>query len=118
MDLPLVGGSLEATYPPLHGTLLSLDDRRYVLYTRGSFPFYGGYPGMYLASPLALELVTMDTSPVDLTTEVLSLTKMNWNQTQFDGRDPITMRTSRAVGRILMYVPPGGPVSARYANYV
>jgi len=40
------------------------------------------------------------------------------NQTQFDGRDPITLGTSRAVGKILKYVPEGAPVAARYANYV
>ena len=50
--------------------------------------------------------------------EILSLTKMNWNQTQLDGRYPITMRTSRVVGKILKYVPPGAPVAARYANYM
>jgi hypothetical protein len=104
--------------PPLRGTLFSLDALRHVLYTRGSVPYYATYPGMYIPTPLAFEVVASDRSPRELADEVLALTKMNWNQTQFDGRLPITLRTARAVGRILKYVPEGGHVAVRYANYM
>jgi hypothetical protein len=73
-------------YPPLRGSLLSLDDRYHVLYTRGSVEFFGTYPGLYV--PLPLEMVCEDTeeSVEILAREILALTKMNWNNTQLDGK--------------------------------
>ena len=38
--------------------------------------------------------------------DTLALTKMNWNNTQFDGHAPITIRAARQVGNILNYVGP------------
>ncbi len=35
-------------HPPLRCTMLSLDDQRHLLYTHGSVPFYGTYPGLYV----------------------------------------------------------------------
>src|SRR5205823_3623068 len=46
-------------YPPLRGTMLSLDEHTHVLYTRGSVEFFTTYPGLYV--PLPLELVCEDT---------------------------------------------------------
>jgi hypothetical protein len=43
---------------------------------------------------------------------------MNWNNTQFDGHDPITVRAARQVGKILKYVGPDEPVEPRYAHYM
>jgi hypothetical protein len=36
--------------------------------------------------------------------EILGLTKMNWNNSQFDGGEPITLRVARQVGSILKYL--------------
>ena len=44
------------TNPPLRGTMLSLDERDHVLYTRGSVPFYAAYPGMYVPQPISLRM--------------------------------------------------------------
>jgi hypothetical protein len=66
-----------AAHPPLRGTLLSVDDQRHILYTRGSVPFYGTYPGMYIPSPLPFRLVETESSPEYLADEMLALTKMN-----------------------------------------
>lgn len=102
-----------AKHPPLRGTLLSLDAHRHVLYTRGSVPFYGTYPGMYIPSPLSFRLVETESSPEHLAEELLALTKMNWNQTQLDGRQPITIRTADRVGEILRHLAPQDRPQAR-----
>src|SRR6266404_1618918 len=47
--------------------------------------------------------------------EVLALSKMNWNKTQFDGRDPITVRAARQVSRILKYTTDEQPFQTRSA---
>jgi len=107
-----------AAHPPLRGTLLSIDDHRHVLYTRGSVPFYGTYPGMYIPSPLSFRLVETESSPEHLAEELLALTKMNWNQTQLDARQPITLRTADRVGEILRHLGPQDRPQGRYAFYM
>jgi hypothetical protein len=105
-------------YPPLRGTLFSLEDRTHVLYTRGSVEFFGTYPGLYV--PLPLELVCEETeeSPRNLANEVLALTKMNWNNTQFDGKWPITLLAARKVGSILRHLGPNDPYEPHYGFYM
>lgn len=104
--------------PPLRGTILSLDERDHLLYTRGSVPFYATYPGMYVPQPLALHLQTSSRSATEIAAETLALTKLNWNQTRMDGRHPITLRTAERVGGILRFLDSDDPVAARYAFYM
>lgn len=105
-------------YPPLRGTFLALDSRAQILYTRGSVVFFGTYPGMYVPQPLGIRCDHTESTPRALAEEVLALTKMNWNNTQFDCHDPITVRAARQVGKILKYVAPDEPVEPRYAHYI
>lgn len=107
-----------AQHPPLRGTLLSIDGQRHVLYTRGSVPFYGTYPGMYIPSPLPFRLAETESSPEYLADEILALAKMNWNQTQLDARQPITIRTADQVGQILRHLGPHDRPQGRYAFYM
>lgn len=104
--------------PPMRGTALQTADDEVVLYTRGTVPSYGTYPGMYVPRPIALRPVTPKVRPVELAREVMALSKMNWNQTQLDGRLPITLRTSRAVGKILRHLPADAFHQGRYAYYM
>jgi hypothetical protein len=105
-------------YPPLRGTYVALDERNLLLYTRGSVDFYRTYPGPYVPQPLAIRCEQTDLGPRELAEEALALTKMNWNNTQFDGYWPITVRAAREVGNILKYVGADEPVEARYAYYM
>ena len=107
-----------AAHPPLRGTLFSPDTHQHVLYTRGSVPFYGTYPGMYIPTPLPFRMVETESSPEHLAQELLALTKMNWNQTQLDGRQPITLRTADRVGQILRHLSPQDRPQGRYAFYM
>ena len=111
----------EGLYPVLRGTHLSLGGPRHLLYTRGSVPFFETYPGLY--APRALEVLCDRTEQgrETLCREILSLTKMNWNNTQFDMRDPITLRAARSVGDILKYVPDtvaADHIARRYSFYM
>jgi hypothetical protein len=105
-------------YPPLRGTFLSIDDTRQLLYTRGSVDFYATYPGMYVPQPLLIRCDSIEQTPKFLAKEMLSLTKMNWNQTQFDGGVPITLAAARKVGNVLKYLGESDPVADRYAHYM
>ena len=107
-----------AVYPPLRGTLWELDASTAALYTRGSVDFFTAYPGMYVPRPLRLRFEDVTQTPTFLAQEILALTKMNWNSTQFDSRDPITIRAARQVGSILKHVPENGFLRPRYAYYM
>jgi len=108
----------EGTHPPLRGTLLSLDDQTHVLYTRGSVDFFRLYPGMYVPLPLRFRCEDTGQTPAFLGNELLGLTKMNWNTTQFDGKDPISTRASRQVASMLRYVAEEESVEPNYSYYM
>ncbi|KAA6435295.1 hypothetical protein FEM33_21880 [Dyadobacter flavalbus] len=87
-------------YPPMRGTHLTMSDKHHLLYTRGSVPYYETYPGKYIPRAIEVKLAQHDESPNIICDEILSLTKMNWNNTQFDRQMPITIECARNVGEI------------------
>lgn len=108
-------------YPTLRGTHVSLGDMTHLLYTRGSIPFFETYPGLYAPRAIELRFDAIEQSPDALCREVLALTKMNWNNTQFDMREPITLRAARRVGDIMKYVSddvPADAIARRYSFYM
>jgi len=105
-------------YPPLRGTVLSLDQRRHVLYSKGSVDFFQTYPGLYVPLPIEVEIETAEQAPEALLREMLALTKMNWNSTQFDHAEPITLVAASQVGDILRYLTPDEPIQPRYSFYM
>lgn len=105
-------------YPVLRGTTLQLTEDQALMYTRGSVQFFETYPGMYVPHPVLLRADRAHTPLDALAREMLGLTKMNWNNTQFDGAKPITLRAAQEVGRILRYVPAGLPIQSNYAFYM
>ena len=107
-----------APYPPLRGTLYDLDHEYHVPYTRGSVDFYATYPGMYVPRPLEIRCERTEQTPAFLAQEILALTTMNWNNTQFDGGEPITLRAARQVANILRYVGEEERVEPRYSFYI
>lgn len=105
-------------YPPYRGTSLVLDEQRQLLYTRGSIWYYKTYPGMYIPQPLELRVVRSEQSPAFLAKEILGLTKMNWNNTQLDGKYPITLSCARKVGEIMRYLEEHDRPQIRYGYYM
>jgi hypothetical protein len=108
----------EGLYPPLRGTMMTLDASEHLLYTRGSVDFFQTYPGMYAPQMLGIHIRQAQETPAFLANEILGLTKMNWNNTQFDGFEPITLHAARQVGKILKYVPLSDPIKESYAFYM
>jgi hypothetical protein len=104
--------------PPLRGTLITLTDQEIVLYTKGSVEFYSTYPGMYVPQPIGIRPVGPTRSARDIGCETLALTKMNWNQTRLDGRDPVTLRTAHQVKAVLRFCASDQAIAARYAHYM
>lgn len=108
----------EGIYPPYRGTHIELDASRHILYTRGSVKYYRTYPGRYIPQPLEVRIVESDESPGQICKEILGLTKMNWNNTQFDGKYPITLECARKVGQVMKYVDENEKPQIRYSFYM
>ena len=107
----------EGNYPVLRGTFVDLDGKG-LLYTRGSVPFYGTYPGLRVPRPLLLvPHENSDSKLLTLAKDVLALTKVNWNTTQFDQKLPAPIKAAREVGRILKHVEFGTSVSPDFRRY-
>lgn len=107
----------DGNYPVLRGTFVDLDGKG-LLYTRGSVPFYGTFPGLRVPRPLLLvPHENSDSTILTLAKDVLALTKVNWNTTQFDQKLPAPIKAAREVGRILKHVEFGTAVSSDFRRY-
>lgn len=107
----------DGNYPVLRGTFVDLGGKG-LLYTRGSVPFYGTFPGLRVPRPLLLvPHENSDSKILTLAKDVLALTKVNWNTTQFDQKLPAPIKAAREVGRILKHVEFGTAVSPDFRRY-
>jgi hypothetical protein len=107
----------DGNYPVMRGTFVELDGKG-LLYTNGSIPYYGTYPGMYDPRPLLLcPHKSSDSTVAQIAKEVLSMTKINWNSTQMNQKLPIPIRAARKVAEVLKYVG-DGKVSSDYTRYM
>jgi hypothetical protein len=105
-------------YPPLRGTMLALDENEMVLYTRGSVDFFETYPGRYIPVPMRIRSESAEQTQRFLAREVLALSKMNWNNTQFDGAEPVTLQAARKCSNVLRYCSEGRQIEPRYSFYM
>jgi len=104
--------------PVIRGTTIGLQDGSWLLYTKAYSPFLGVYPGPRVPRPLEI-LQHEGDSPADvINTELLGLTKLNWNSADFSSQNPITLQFSRQVGTILRELPPGVTPQTRYIFYM
>ena len=104
-------------YPVLRGTVISLTPNQHLLFATGYTPQIRTYPGPRVPRPL---LVThKGDSEVDLIcSEILGLTKLNWNTTAFSTQLPITLDFSRRVGKILSELAPNSKIEDHYMFYM
>ncbi len=104
-------------YPPARGAALRMGKRQY-LYTTGWVPALGGYPQGHVPSPLQITDHVGDASTIRLLSEILLLTKMNWNSAKFAERIPVTLRFADEVGAILRDLAEDAVPEHRYAFYM
>lgn len=84
----------------LRGTLISKDNTHF-LYTTGFVPTLGTYPGMTAPRPLLIRSYHLDSDIKKVCEEILSFTKLDWNNTFVYGKFPVTISVSRKVGSIM-----------------
>jgi len=92
-------------YPVLRGTMILLTPNQCLLYTSGYIPRIRTYPGLRVPRPL---LITHegDSEIKLICSEILGLTKLDWNTTVFSKQLPITLGFAQSVGKVLSEIPP------------
>jgi hypothetical protein len=101
----------------VRGSALLFDERSGIVYLKGTVPYFQVYPGAYIPRALELTRAEGETSAGELARELVGLSKLNFNNTQFDTGDPITVRAARRVGDILKHVPPGRKINSRFRYF-
>lgn len=91
--------------PVLRGTALKLGRRSGLLWTRGYVPRLAQYQGFETPKPLTIELSHGEGDIWEVMSDVLSLTKVNFNACDFASGLPVTLRFADRVGEILMASP-------------
>lgn len=104
-------------YPPLRGTSFSIGDVSY-LYTTGYLTSQERYPHGHVPSPLQVIDHIGDTARARLLSEILVLTKMNWNSANMEASMPITLSFSRIVGDVLREMPADETPEPKYKYYM
>ena len=102
--------------PVLRGTTFVRDNRSGFLWTRGFVPQIGTYPGREVPNPLSVDVVFGNTPIKDILSDLLALTKVNFNSCIFGDGLPVTIRFANAVGEILTSAPieEGRPLPFRH----
>ncbi len=104
--------------PPIRGTMIQVGRRDFLLYTTGYIPFLRVYPGMRIPNPLEVVEHFGTTAPDTLCSEILALTKLNWNSCSFAGSDPVTLDFSRKVSSVLRELPSDVTPLTQYRYYI
>jgi hypothetical protein len=105
-------------YPPLRGTRFSIGDLDY-LYTTGFIAALNEFHGMHVPSPIQIaDHVGQDTSRSQMMSEILTLTKLNWNSAGFAGKLPVTLRFAELVGDIMKEIPSDGDPLPQFKFYI
>ena len=91
-------------YPVLRGTALILDDRNAYLWTNGFIPRLDTYIGPETPNPLWITVLrsTVESSNIyTVLSDILGLTKINYNACNYSDGMPVTVRFANKVGEVL-----------------
>lgn len=106
----------KGTQEPWRGTLCTIGDEHY-LFTSGYVPWWDEYPGPHIPAPLQIG----SCGPTDIrqrASEILALTKMNWNSSEGVGRHPITVSFARKVGTLMTELSDNQTPNPSYRFYM
>jgi hypothetical protein len=106
------------TRPVLRGTFLRVDERRGYLWASGFKPELGTYDGSDVPVPLSIEVQHGDADIEQVASDILGLTKLNYNACKLGDSQPVTVAFSDAVGEILLSNPGVTERRAQFRFYI
>lgn len=89
----------------LRGLGMKTGDRTGYLWTSGYIPHLKTYPGREVPTPLKVRVVFGDTPLEQVLSDIMSLTKLNFNTCIYGDGFPVTLRFADDVGEILTAIP-------------
>ena len=89
----------------LRGLALKINERNAFLWSSGYIPKLATYPGREVPSPLRVRIVFGTVSLTTVLSDILALTKLNFNTCIFADGFPVTLRFADDVGEILTAIP-------------
>ncbi len=105
-------------YPVVRGTVIS-NSNDAILFTTGYVPVLATYPGPTVPRPLLLKCQNIDTSIETICSDIMSLTKLDWNTSTFYTKMPVTIGVARKVGAVMAeMVADGGEPPSSYRFYM
>jgi len=91
--------------PVLRGTAIIASDRRAYLWTTGFIPRLNTYPGREVPNPVTVDIVNGEADLRQVLVDLMSLTKLNFNNAGFSDGLPVTLRFADLTGEILTAGP-------------
>jgi hypothetical protein len=95
----------QGKYPVLRGTFWQRTERHGLLFTSGFKPRIASYDGWEIPVPLSITIQHGQASLVQVATDILGLTKLNYNACRLGESQPITVKYSDRIGEILLANP-------------
>ena len=92
-------------YPVVRGTALPIGTRMAFLWTSGYAPRLDTYMGPETPNPISVRILRGECALQTVLSDVLGLTKINFNSCLYNDRMPVTIRFANAVGDVLMSAP-------------
>lgn len=87
-------------YPPKRGTLCTVNDEAHYLFTSGYMDDLKTYPGPHI--PVPFKICADGVEDISKTSsDILALSRMNWNTASITSGHPVTLLFSRKVGGIM-----------------
>ncbi len=88
-------------YPIVRGTVVKVSSSEYYIFTLGYIPQLQTFPKPGIPFPVRVRVANLDSPERKMCKEVLSLTRLNWNNADFCDQMPITISASDRIGDIL-----------------
>ena len=105
-------------YPIIRGTAVILTPQNAFLWTTGYVPRLDTYMGPETPNPLQIKVQKGNCELTTVLSDVLQLTKINFNSCIYNDRLPVTIKFADAVGDILLSAPMEGDPKLPFKYYI
>ena len=105
-------------YPVIRGTAIQLNERHALLWTSGYVPRLDTYMGPETPNPISVRVRRGECDLMTVLSDVLGLTKINFNSCLHNDRMPVTIRFADAVGDVLISAPMEGEPKLPFKFYI
>lgn len=105
-------------YPTIRGTALPLGERNAYLWTSGFVPRLDTYMGPETPNPIMVRVQRGECDLRRVLSDVMGLTKINFNSCLFNDREPVTIRFANEVGDVLISAPMDGEPRLPFKFYI